>query len=135
MGMLPDEIKPSLQGVVPACICTCSLDGSPNATYISQVYYVDADHVGISYQFFNKTVRNIRENPRAAVIVVDPRDSGHWSLQIEFERAETEGALFDQMEMQLEALASMQGMADVFKLQAAHVYRVTAASKSIGRPG
>jgi predicted pyridoxine 5'-phosphate oxidase superfamily flavin-nucleotide-binding protein len=135
MGMLPDDIKPSLQGVIPACISTCALDGVPNATYISQVYYVDPDHVAISYQFFNKTVRNIRENPRAAVIVLDPRNGEHWSLQIEFARAETQGPLFDQMEMQLEALASMQGMADVFKLQAAHVYRVTSASKSIGQPG
>jgi hypothetical protein len=135
MGMLPDEIKPSLQGVVPACISTCGLDGSPNATYISQVYYVDPDHVAISFQFFNKTVRNVRENPRAAVIVMDPRDASHWSLQIEFARAETQGSLFDQMEMQLEALASMQGMESVFKLQAAHVYRVTSVSKSIGQPG
>jgi predicted pyridoxine 5'-phosphate oxidase superfamily flavin-nucleotide-binding protein len=133
--MLPDEIKPSLQGAVPAGISTCSLDGSPNATFISQVYYVDPDHVAISYQFFNKTVRNIRENPRASVVVIDPRNAEHWSLQIEFEREEKEGPLFEQMEMQLEAIASAQGLGDLFKLQAAHVYRVTACGKAIGQPG
>jgi predicted pyridoxine 5'-phosphate oxidase superfamily flavin-nucleotide-binding protein len=133
--MLPDEIKPSLQGAVPACICTCSLDGAPNATVISQVYYVDPDHVAISYQFFNKTVRNIRENPRASVIVMDPRDCAHWTLQVEFAREEKSGPLFDQMEMQLEAIASAQGMGDLFKLQAAQVYRVSSVAKAIGQPG
>ena len=58
-GILPDEIKPAMQGVIPSHVVTCSRDGTPNASAISQVYYVDPDHVALSHQFFNKTKRNL----------------------------------------------------------------------------
>jgi predicted pyridoxine 5'-phosphate oxidase superfamily flavin-nucleotide-binding protein len=135
MARLPTEIRAALEGVIPASIGTCSLDGTPNATYVSQVFYVDPEHVALSFQFFNKTVRNIEENPRACVIVTDPISAQAWTLEIEFERAEETGPVFDQMEMQLEAIASMQGMQDVFKLRAAHVYRVTEVRPGMGAPG
>ncbi len=66
--MLPDEIKPALQGVIPSAIITASSQGVPNATFLSQVYYVDESHVALTHQFFNKTHRNIRENPYAMVL-------------------------------------------------------------------
>ncbi|MBI2527085.1 MAG: hypothetical protein HYY95_06715 [Candidatus Rokubacteria bacterium] len=52
MGLLPEEIKSAMQGVIPSHVVTCAGDGTPNATAISQVYYVDADHVALSHQFF-----------------------------------------------------------------------------------
>ena len=67
--MLPDEIKPAMEGVVPSSIVTCSLSGSPNVTSISQIYYVDENHVALSHQSFNKTHRNIRENPHVALCI------------------------------------------------------------------
>jgi hypothetical protein len=30
MGILPDEIKPAMQGVIPSHVATCALDGTPN---------------------------------------------------------------------------------------------------------
>ena len=43
-------------------------------------------------------------------------------------RTETEGALFDEMDMQLAAIASMSNMEDVFKLQSAYVFKVHSVS-------
>ena len=53
------------QGVVPSLIGTADNHGVPNVTYLSQVYYVDEQHVALSCQFFNKTRRNLGENPLA----------------------------------------------------------------------
>jgi hypothetical protein len=50
--MLPDEIKPAMQGLVPSTLVSCSLDGEPNTTKISQVWYLDENHVALSHQFF-----------------------------------------------------------------------------------
>lgn len=132
MGILPDEIKPAMQGVIPSRVTTCSLDGTPNVTTISQAYYVDPDHVALSYQFFNKTIKNIRENPHAVVAVISPETFESWDLEIEYLRSETSGPVFDTMDMQIEAIASMTGMKGIFKLKAADIYRVKSVKKNVG---
>ena len=50
-----DDIRPCLEGAIPAAMSTCGADGTPNVAYISQVFYVDARHVALSFQFFNKS--------------------------------------------------------------------------------
>ena|ERR1700741_924538 len=127
--MLTDEIMPCLQGAVPSTIVTSDLTGVPNTTVISQAFYVDADHIALSFQFFNKTIKNIRENPFASLQVISPIDMAMWNLEIEYIRSETEGDIFDQMDMQLEAIASMTGMSGVFQLKAADIYKVNAVVK------
>ena len=126
---LPQEIRPVLQNGTPAVMVTCSADGKPNTTVISQVYYVDDTHVALSFQFFSKTIRNVRENPRAYVCVFDIRGRTHWVLQLEFQRSETDGPIFDAMDTQIEAIASMTGMSGIFKLRAADVYRVLSVER------
>jgi len=131
---LSEELKPTLLNGAPAFVVTCSADGVPNATIISQVYWVDERHVALSFQFFNKTVRNVRENPRAALSVMDPENLTDWILDIEYDRSETEGPVFDEMDMQIEAIASASGMSGIFKLRAADIYRVHSVDKIAVRP-
>jgi hypothetical protein len=126
---LPDELRSVLDNGVPALMVTCSADGIPNATVISQVYYVDATHAALSFQFFSKTIKNVRENPRAWVGLSDLAGYADWTMQLEFERSETEGPIFDAMDMQIEAIASMTGMSGIFKLRAADIYRVVSVEK------
>ena len=38
-----------LDNGISATIVTCSADGIPNATILSQVYYVDETHVALSF--------------------------------------------------------------------------------------
>jgi hypothetical protein len=126
---IPEEIKPAMANGVPATLVTCSAAGVPNATIISQVHWVDEEHVALSFQFFNKTVRNIRENPFASVCVSDFDEGVQWFLDIEYDRSETEGPVFDAMDMQIEAIASSTGMSGIFKLRAADIYRVRSFEK------
>lgn len=127
--MLPDEIKSAMQGVVPSVIVSCALDGTPNTTVISQVYYVDTNHVALSHQFFNKTYRNVRENPQVSATVVCPDTMRSWKLYLMFDHSEKEGPVFDEMDMQIEAIASMTGMTGIFKLLAADIYEVKAVTE------
>jgi hypothetical protein len=127
--VLSPDIRPAMQGAVPSLLYTCSLQGVPNAAVVSQVYWVDGDHVALSFQFFNKTIRNIRENPFAFAELRDPSNGALWALELLFERSEESGPVFDEMDMQLEAIASASGMSGVFKLRAADIYRVLSARK------
>ena len=130
MTRLPDEIRPVLDSGTPAVMVTCSSDGIPNVTVISQVYYVDDTHAALSFQFFSKTIRNVRENPRAYVRVWDMIGHTSWVLQLEFQHSETEGPVFDAMDMQIEAIASTTGMSGIFKLRAADIYRVVSVERA-----
>jgi uncharacterized protein len=126
---LPPEIRPVLDNGLPSVMVTCSAAGVPNVTVISQVYHVDESHVALSFQFFSKTIQNVRENPRAYVCVCDIEGHAHWELQLEFQRSETEGPIFDAMDMQIEAIASVTGMSGIFKLRAADIYQVLSVAK------
>jgi hypothetical protein len=131
---LPPAIRPVLENGIPAVMVTCSADGIPNTTVISQVYFVDDTHVALSFQFFNKTIRNVRENPRAHVTVHDMPGLSLWTLELEFDHSETTGPIFDAMDMQIEAIASSTGMSGIFKLRAADIYKVISVEKQSYRP-
>ena len=119
-----ESLATCFQGLLPAQLFTCSRDGIPNAAYLSHVDYVDASHVALSFQFFNKSRRNITENPQALVIVQDPDTGQGWCLRLKYVRSETSGPLFERMELRIEAIASYCGLKGVFKLRAADVYEV-----------
>ncbi len=119
-----EDLWPCLQGIVPAALSTCARDGTPNITFVSQIHFVDATHVAISHQFFNKTHRNVRENPLACAMVLDPRTLRSYRLYLRYHHSESSGPLFDSMSLQLQAIASHAGMTDVFRLRAADVYEV-----------
>ncbi len=71
----------------------------------------------------------MRENPFVTALLFNPENSQNWNMDLQYDHSETEGPLFDMMDMQLEAIATMYGMSDVFKLQAADVYKVLAVRK------
>ena len=127
-------IRPSLDGAVPAVIATCALDGTPNVSYISEVHYVDRDHVALSFQFFSKTRQNVLENPRATVVVVHPGTGAQYRLVVRYLRTEESGALFECMKAKLAGIASHSGMTGVFKLRGADVYRVESIASVYDAP-
>jgi predicted pyridoxine 5'-phosphate oxidase superfamily flavin-nucleotide-binding protein len=129
--MITDDMKGAMQGIIPSMIVTTSREGVPNIAYISQVYYVDESHVALSHQFFNKSIRNLRENPYVCVSIVNPDSLQMWKLDLSFSHSATEGDLFERMRAQLEGIASMMGMEDVFELKAAEVFSIRHSERII----
>lgn len=123
------------QGVAPAVVATCSVDGVPNVTYVSQLHYLDPRRVAMSCQFFNKTRQNIDANPFASVQLYDPLTFDAYELDLRFDHAEPNGPLFDEMSMRIQAIASHTGMKGVFRLLSADVYEVLSVRKVEGFGG
>jgi adenylate cyclase len=117
-------LRACFEGEIPSLLASCSLDGMPNVTYVSQVHYVDAGHVALSFQFFNKTRENVLQHPYASALVVDPRTGRRWRLHLRYQRTEESGPLFETMRARLAGIASHTGMAGVFRLRGSDVYRV-----------
>ncbi|WP_310565557.1 GAF domain-containing protein [Hydrogenophaga sp.] len=128
------EVRPCLEGAIPAIMATTGADGTPNVAYISQVFYVDERHVALSFQFFNKTRRNILEHPRATVLLLHPVTAQFYRLHLRYLRTETGGPVFESMKAQLAGIASHSGMASVFVLRGADLYEVLDIERVDGQP-
>jgi len=119
-----DAIRPCLEGTIPGVMATCGADGMPNVTYVSQVEYVDARHLALSFQFFNKTRRNVLANPLTELLVIHPQHGAMYRIGARYLRTETEGTVFERMRAKLAGIASHTGMSGVFRLRGADLYAV-----------
>lgn len=119
-----ESIPSCFEGIIPASICTCSADGTPNLTYLSIVQRIDSHRVGLSYQFFNKTRENILQNPFVQVVVVSPSNMHQYRLDLRYDHTETDGAVFERVKTRLDAVASQMGMSQVFRLRGVDIFQV-----------
>lgn len=119
-----DSIRECLEGFVPAIMATCDESGIPNVSLISQVHYVDSERVALSYQFFNKTRRNVIATRNASVEVADPVTAAQYRLALDYEETQTGGPIFEGMKAKLAGIASHTGMQGVFRLLGSDIYRV-----------
>ena len=122
------SIDDCFQGSVPASICSVASDGTPNITFLSIVHRLGDTHVGLSRQFFSKTTANLMAIPRAQIEVVDPATGRQYRLDVEYERTEDSGQLFEYVRARLDAIASHTGMTGIFKLASVDVCRVLACT-------
>jgi hypothetical protein len=119
-------------GAIPPVIATCSTDGMPHATYLSQLTLVDDDHVALSNQFWTKTTANLTGNPHASVLVSDSQTYETYRLALRFERRDLSGPVFERLRVSIDAIAKMMGMEEIFSLRSADVYRVLSCDRIAG---
>lgn len=67
MVRLTEEIEESLREAKTAFLATSSGDGIPNVVPIAAFTVLEDGGLLISDQYFNKTLQNMRENPRIAL--------------------------------------------------------------------
>ena len=119
-----EEIETCFDGIIPSPFCTCSASGMPNVTYLSVVHRVDSNHVALSFQFFNKSRKNLLENPKAQVLLVEPATFRQFQLNLAYQTTLTEGLVFERLRIHLDAVASQIGMSHIFSLQGADIFEV-----------
>lgn len=127
------DIPGAFEGWIPASICTVAEDGTPNVTFLSVVQRVDATHVALSRQFFNKTDHNTQVNPRAQVGIIDPPSGRLFLLDLVYDRTETDGPIFERMQAKLDAVSAHEGMTGIFKLKGTDICLVEALTNVPGK--
>jgi hypothetical protein len=67
MVKLTNEIKEALAATKTAYFATAAKDGTPNTVPIGAFKVLDDETMLISNQYFNKTLANMKENPKVAL--------------------------------------------------------------------
>jgi hypothetical protein len=67
MVTLTEEIRESLAGTKTVFFATSAKNGTPNVVPIGAFKALDDGTFLLSDQFFNKTLANMKENPKAAL--------------------------------------------------------------------
>lgn len=118
------DLERCFGGAIPVVLATADAGGVPNVTYLSRAHKVDDERIAISNQFMSKTSRNLAANPRASVLLMDPITHDEYRLALVYERTERRGHVFERLRTDLDTLAALTGMQDVFRLRAADIFRV-----------
>ena len=68
MAVLSQEVKDLFERVHDVVFTTASTDAQPNACIGAMKFVIDDETIYLSDQFFNKTLANIKENAKVAVV-------------------------------------------------------------------
>ena len=124
MRLCLDTIRGCLEDHVPPVIATLDAEGMPNVALISQAIYVDCERIALSYQFFNKTRRNLIATRIASIHLTHPFTGERFRLDLDYEETQTHGPVFEAMKARLAGIASHSGMQGVFQLLGSDIFRV-----------
>jgi predicted pyridoxine 5'-phosphate oxidase superfamily flavin-nucleotide-binding protein len=69
MAKMDERVKEMFQKQQDVVLATASKEGIPNVVIVRAKKIIDAETILISDQYFDKTLANMKENPRAAVTV------------------------------------------------------------------
>jgi len=101
MVSIPKHVQDFLPGKL-AWVATASLDGMPNATPKGSLKLLDEHHVSFADLFSLKTRKNLQENNKVAVTLVDPGTGKGYQIKGTAEIIDS-GALFEETSEQMKA--------------------------------
>lgn len=99
MVNIPKHVQEFLPGKM-GWVATASKSGEPNVTPKGSLKLLDDQHVIFADLFSLKTRRNLQENPRVAVTVIDAATAKGYQIKGKAELL-TSGPVFEQMAAQL----------------------------------
>ncbi|MDQ5985393.1 MAG: hypothetical protein CSYNP_01103 [Syntrophus sp. SKADARSKE-3] len=92
MAHMTERMQELFSKVRTIILATATEDGVPNAVPIGAKKIVDAETILISDQYFNKTLANMKTNPRASVVYWEGREGYQLKGTVSIE---TSGPLYE----------------------------------------
>ncbi|MBI5590382.1 MAG: pyridoxamine 5'-phosphate oxidase family protein [Deltaproteobacteria bacterium] len=106
MAKMTERMKELFDKVRPVVLSTASRDGIPNAVPIGAKKIIDDETILISDQFLNKTLANMKANPKVAVTYWE----GHEGYQLKGTvTIETTGQRFEETARWIEEMSQKVG--------------------------
>ena len=135
MAQMTDKIIEVFEKVPTALLATATSDGIPNAVPIGAKKIIDNETILISDQFFNKTLANMKANPKVSVTFWE----GHDGYQIKGSVIiETTGSRFEETAKWIEEMGNTIGVPLKSKgaviLTIDEIYNLTPGPDAFDRP-
>ncbi|SEM04196.1 hypothetical protein SAMN04489760_10322 [Syntrophus gentianae] len=106
MAKMTDRMKDFFKRVPAVVLATATGDGIPNAVPVGAKKIIDDETILLSDQFFNKTLDNMKENPKASVTFWE----GHEGYQLKGTIViETSGKRYEETAKWIEELGNSAG--------------------------
>ena len=106
MAEMTARMKELFQNVPTAILATATSDGTPNAVPVGAKQIIDDETVLISDQFFNKTLANMKSNPKVAVSFWEGREGYQIKGTVTIE---TSGKRYEETAKWIEELGNKAG--------------------------
>jgi len=106
MAKMTDRMKELFAKVSPVVLATATRDGIPNAVPVGAKKIIDDETILLSDQFFNKTLDNMKKNPKVSVTFWE----GHEGYQLKGTIViETSGKSYEETAKWIEDLGNAAG--------------------------
>lgn len=106
MATMPQECIDMINNAYTAAVGTCSPDGVPNVVPCSMKQVIDPETVMISDQYMNKTLANLRSNPKMTVTVWNDEGGFQVKGSVSYEN---EGPRYEAVAAQVKEILSGMG--------------------------
>lgn len=103
---MTNRMKELFEKVPTVIMATAALDGTPNAVPVGAKKIIDDETILISDQYLNKTLANMKENPKIAVSFWEGREGYQFKGSV---KIETSGKRFEETAKWIEDLGNKSG--------------------------
>ncbi|MBW1850913.1 MAG: pyridoxamine 5'-phosphate oxidase family protein [Deltaproteobacteria bacterium] len=107
MGKLNERMKEIFNNQEVIALSTCSGEGVPNVVPMSAKKILDDDTILLSDQFFGKTLKNLKENPKASVATWDGLEGYQIKGSVTIE---TSGPVFEKTVQWIDEMGKKHGL-------------------------
>lgn len=107
MAKMTERMKELFEKVPTAVLATATGDGQPNAVPVGAKKIIDDETILISDQFFNKTLANMKSNPKIAVSFWEGHEGYQFKGSITIE---TSGKRYEETAAWIEEMGNKAGV-------------------------
>lgn len=129
MVALTEEMKAAFSTMKAFPVATASKDGWPNVVPIGFVELVDDETIWIADNFMQKTLANVRENPKVSIYVWGPETKGCFQVKGDVE-VRSEGPEFEKMQLTVRSKMAKAPAKNLLVMKIREVYECSPGPKA-----
>jgi predicted pyridoxine 5'-phosphate oxidase superfamily flavin-nucleotide-binding protein len=128
MAIIPQHVREFFAGKM-GWVATATTDGEPNVTPKGTVQVLDDEHVVFGDLFSLKTRKNLEQNPKVAVTVIEPGTTKGYQVKGVAELV-TAGPLFEKLAAQIKEKGIPMPLRYAVKIRVESVYDQSAGPEA-----